>query len=112
MTIRGNGLVEGNGLSWWWLVWITGVDNRPNLLDMEICKDTLIEGLTFQNAPEYHLNLRGALNMTVRHLQILVNDSAVASLPTFPLNTDGIDISGRDVVMYNLTIGTSLKSDL
>lgn len=105
MTIHGSGLVEGNGLAWWWLVWITGVDNRPNLLDMEICKDTLIEDLTFQNAPQFHLNLMGALNMTVRNLRIYVNDTAVASLPTFPLNTDGIDISGRDVVMYNLTIG-------
>lgn len=107
LTIRGSGIVEGNGFNWWWIVFITGVDNRPNLLEIVTCKDTLIEGVRFQNAPQYHLSLLDALNMTVQNLEILVNVTEFQypeSLPMFPLNTDGIDISGRDVVIRNLTV--------
>lgn len=86
---------------------VTGVDNRPDLLDIITSKDTIIDGLTFQNSPKYHLNLEDALNATMQNLRILVNLSEAAfpdAVPIFPLNTDGIDISGRDVVMRNLTI--------
>jgi polygalacturonase len=105
--MRGRGLIEGNGFIWWWVVYITGEDNRPDLLDIITCKDTLIEELTFQNAPMYHLSLLDALNMTVQNLLIRVNvtpEQFPGAVPTFPLNTDGIDISGRDVYMRNLTI--------
>lgn len=77
------------------------------MLDIDLCRNTLIEGVRFQNAPEYHLSVLGALNLTIRDMSILVNVSEAPypySLPTFPLNTDGIDVSGRDVVIRNLYV--------
>lgn len=107
MTIRGNGLIEGNGFIWWWAVIITGVDSRPNLLDILTSKNTHINGLVFQNAAQYHLNLENALDMRVENLLIRVNvtpEQFPGAIPTFPLNTDGIDISGRNIYFRNLTI--------
>lgn len=108
LIIRGNGIIDGFGYSWWVNVIKTGIDQRPNLIDIHTLKDTLIEGITVLNAPQYCINLRDALNIVVQnviiHIDINSNDSIIDILPTFPLNTDGIDISGTNVYFRNLTI--------
>lgn len=106
LIFKGTGIVEGNGYFWWWTVIITGKDNRPNMFEIATSKDTLIEGVTFRNAPQYHMTFRDALNMTVRNLVVFVeadDKDGDLKLPTFPLNTDGIDISGKDIYFTNLT---------
>ena len=74
-------------------VWITGKDSRPNLIDINTLKDTLIDGIQLFNSPKYHLNLHDALNVTVQnvviHVDINSNLSLADLLPIFPLNTDG-----------------------
>jgi polygalacturonase len=109
LTILGNGLINGNGYLWWWNVIITGYDNRPDsLININAGKNIRIDGVSFINAPNYHLNLRDMLNVTVTNVLIRVdltlNDSIFDLLPTFPLNTDGIDIAGKDIYFRNLTI--------
>jgi polygalacturonase len=107
LVFRGNGVIEGNGYMWWWTVILTAHDNRPNLFTISTSKDTLIEGIMVRNAAQYHMNFNDSLNMTVQNIVIHVelNDKALDDiLPTFPLNTDGIDISGRDIYFRNLTI--------
>ena len=108
LTIKGNGVIDGFGYKWWVNVIKTGYDRRPNLIDILTLKDTLIEGITVRNSPQYHLNFEDALNLTIRnviiHVDINSNDSIIDILPTFPLNTDGIDISGRDIYIKNLTV--------
>lgn len=108
LVITGNGVIDGFGYKWWVKVIKTGYDRRPNLIDVETLKDTLIENITLINSPQYHLNLRDALNLTIRniivHVDVNLNDSIIDLLPTFPLNTDGIDISGREINIKNFTV--------
>ena len=116
ITIRGNGVIEGLGYRWWWHVILIGDDNRPNLLDIHDSQNIVIDGLTFSNSPQYHINLRNIENGLIHNINITVDVFEQQALlrkqnllyqnfiPTFPLNTDGIDISGINVVIRNSTI--------
>jgi polygalacturonase len=108
LVVTGTGLIDGQGYRWWWTVILTTVDNRPDVFDLTTAKDTLIEGITVKNAPQYHLCLDDVLNLTVQnviiHVDVTDDESFLDWLPTFPLNTDGIDVRGRDIVFRNLTI--------
>jgi len=115
-VMRGGGLIDGNGFEWWVLT-ITGKlkRGRPHLVVMHNMVDTLIEGLRVKNSPQFHFALSDMLNLVVRDLDIQVDISAqrtlldkhgfwIKGLPTFPLNTDGIDPSGENILIQNVTI--------
>lgn len=116
MTLTGNGTLEGNGYRWWWHVVLTGKDNRPHLLRMESCLHTRFEGWTMRNSPQYHVFWEDMLYGLIEGVQIQVDVTAQASLlrsfgllgerglPMFPLNTDGIDIAGSDVIVRNCRV--------
>jgi polygalacturonase len=108
LVIRGSGLVDGHGYKWWWKTILTGKDNRPVLLVVDSSVDVLLEGVTFKNSPKYQIVLFDVLRCTVQdlviHVDITEEKGFLNWLPTFPLNTDGIDISGRDIYFRNLTI--------
>lgn len=80
ITVQGKGLVEGQGYLWWWTAIITGKDERPMLLATESCEDLLIQQVTWQNAPYYHINPRDSLNLVVRDLTIYVSVEEQAKL--------------------------------
>ena len=108
MVIKGNGVIDGAGYPWWLEVILTGKDKRPNLIDISVGKDTLIDGITVKNSPQYHLFLMDHLNLIVQnvvvHVDITSNDSFISEIPMFPLNTDGIDVSGKNIHLRNVTI--------
>jgi len=69
-------------------VFQTGVDNRPNLIELSKSKNLFIDGITLLNAAQYHLNVHDALNATFLNIVIrvgIVYNSTTAV--TFPLNT-------------------------
>ena len=128
VTVRGLGVVDGAGYDWWWYVLLGGDDERPNLLGMQHVTDVEVTGVTFRNSPAFHVYLSDALHVRVHDVTVWVDVDAQkdmlarkglltlgprsdsvegtppAGIPTFPLNTDGIDISGRDVHIYNVNI--------
>lgn len=109
LVIRGNGTINGLGYSWWWNVIINGHDNRPDMVYIDNGIGTVIDGISLYNSPQFHLRLLNQLNCTVKNVKIHVDitddeSSFLEWLPTFPLNTDGIDISGKDIYFKNLTI--------
>jgi len=84
---------------------------------MQRCVDVYIHGLRFQNSPQYHMLIEDVLGITVRDLTVHVDVyaqkeilaakgalDAATGLPIFPLNTDGIDPSGVNVLIDNVTI--------
>ena len=108
LVIQGSGLIDGQGYLWWWKTILTAKDNRPVLLQVGHSKNTLIDGITVKNSPKYNVDLYDVLNMTVQniviHVDITDEKGFLRWIPTFPLNTDGIDIRGRDIVFRNMTI--------
>eukprot|EP00049_Salpingoeca_infusionum_P017791 m.354377 g.354377 ORF g.354377 m.354377 type:complete len:452 (+) comp16994_c0_seq1:307-1662(+) len=128
LTITGNGVIDGEGYAWWWLNILNIVKSRPHLLHVEVADNMLIENVTMRNSPQFHMNLRDLDTLVVRNVvvrvdvvaqknmllkagRMLVNttghglpEEVAMSIPTFPLNTDGIDPAGKNVHIYNCTI--------
>ena len=91
---------------------IPGNDTRPSLFGCTTCVNVTIVDWTLRNSPMFHMYLEDMLNLYVYNITIYVdvtNQSALLDsfgllsdgsdgfpkgLPTFPLNTDGIDVAG------------------
>ncbi len=52
IEITGSGVFDGQGYGWWWTVFLTGHDNRPNLLNIYESKNILLHNLRFENSPQ------------------------------------------------------------
>jgi polygalacturonase len=112
VAITGEGTLDGQGYVWWeWMreYWRdseaakSGEANqrqkvtRPRLLLANNVKNLLLEGVTFTNAPSFHVVLNHSEDITVRNTSIL----APASSP----NTDAIDPgNSRNVLIEGNTI--------
>lgn len=116
LTFEGKGTVEGQGYWWWWHTILTFEDFRPCILTLERATNVIIRGITFKNSPYYHLWLHDVKDFVVRDLLIHVDVTSQKKLlgeagfldslgiPTFPLNTDGIDPAGENILIENVTI--------
>lgn len=91
--------------------------NRPHLLRMDRVKNVRIEGIRWVNSPMYHMFLIDIDNFYIADFEIFVDvyeQKKLAqkhgkwdyklNIPTFPLNTDGIDPSGTNIHIRNVTI--------
>jgi polygalacturonase len=90
---------------------------RPHLLRMERVKHCTIEGVNWINSPMYHLYLTDIDDFLIQDFEIRVDVFEQKNLalkhgkydfrlglPTFPLNTDGIDPAGSNILIRNVKI--------
>jgi polygalacturonase/PKD repeat protein len=92
VEISGSGTIDGQGSTWW------GSDPRPDFIHFSSqCQRVLVQDLTLQNAPTFHLMLKGA-NVSVTIQRITINTSG--SSP----NTDGMDLASTNVLVNTCTI--------
>eukprot|EP00854_Cymbomonas_tetramitiformis_P009184 gene9184-10884_t len=123
VTITGTGHIQGLGYEWWNDVIFHNRrhNQRPTLLSMKSCRNVLLENFRLLNGPRFHTYLTDMLNLTVRGLHIKTDVArhkkllaagghmtttlqGLLRLPTFPLNTDGIDVAGKNIHIYNVTV--------
>jgi polygalacturonase len=122
LELFGNGVIEGNGHGWWAEVIFTGQDHRPRMLNTISGINTTLTGWTMRNSPSFHALLDDMINLTVTGVTVHVDVTAQTELltkaglwsdgtrgfppgvPMFPLNTDGIDVAGRDIVVRNVSV--------
>lgn len=117
LTSTQGGTFNGQGYDWWNQVIFTGHDQRPDLFYCHQCSNVLIENFTGRNSPQFHFNVNDGLNVIARNQTVMVDVEAQksllmsaghwdieASLPTFPLNTDGFDFSVQNAIYDNLYI--------
>jgi polygalacturonase len=116
--LRGSGTIDGHGYWWWMREYIqTNHHGRPHLIKMNRIKNCTIEGLKFFNSPMFHMSLNDIDGFLIQDIEIRVDifeqkNLAIKhgkydyrlNLPTFPLNTDGIDPSGKNVIIRNSKI--------
>ena len=96
-TLTGEGVVDGHGEKWWMMALENRLNqSRPNLVEFYEGRELYIKGLTFTNSPQYHILLTNVRNMTIDGIRVLVNTNLA-----FPLNTDGIDVSGVNITIEN-----------
>ena len=120
IEICGGGKVDGRGYHWWIIEWLQikslmpPKSSRPHLFNIQSSSYFKIHDLVMKNSPSFHLRIPGGEHFEIYNLDIKVNTTAqfnlmkkfsmVGILPTFPLNTDGIDPSGKHFHIYNLTV--------
>lgn len=116
------GAIRGQGYKWWVNTVFNFIDKtRPNMVQMHNCTNVVVENLRVYNSPRYHFELSNMTDVIVRNIYIWVNVIAQRdllqkakvkratsgggawNLPMFPLNTDGIDPSGRNFLIQNIT---------
>ena len=119
LTGRSLGAIRGQGYKWWVNTVFNFIHrNRPNMVQMINCTDVIVEDLRVYNSPQFHFDLSNMTNLIVRNIYIWVDVTAQRdlldkakvkrgvgewNLPMFPLNTDGIDPSGRNILIQNIT---------
>ena len=135
IAITGQGIIDGNGICWrplkkekvtegqWkkftskggvfprstmWYPSEEGVKMRPVLLYLESCRNVLLQGVTFQNSPNWCLHPLLCENLIV--------DQVMVRNPAYAQNGDAIDVeSCRNVLVINSSFdagddGICLKS--
>jgi len=99
VVIKGEGVIDGAGATWWWIMVpekpqpnlatpdahpkMSTADPRPRLVVFDHCKHVLVEGITIQNSPDWQLVPYYSDDVTIRNIKVLA--------PAHSSNTDGID---------------------
>ncbi len=98
ITIRGGGIIDGRGESWW--EHRGPGETRPRLIVFDHCRHVLMENITVENSPVWQITPYYSDDLTFRNMKIL------APLPAGH-NTDGIDpFSSSHVLIDHVTIDT------
>lgn len=121
--------VIGDGWSWWWTVLLGKYDHRPHLFYMQRCVSFVFYSLYVTDSPQYHFLTADSADFLWKNFTVKVDvnqqsemalraghkpfalpraaedeDGVQWSLPTFPLNTDGVDPSATNVIIEDFYI--------
>jgi len=115
--LTGYGQFDGQGYDWWWSIILLEIHNRPHMVAMERVEGIVIDNLYFTNSPNFHLRLHDIKDLHVKNITIYVDTESQHAMlqksgnwheergvPTFPLNTDGIDPSGINILIEDVNI--------
>jgi polygalacturonase len=98
IEISGYGTIDGQGADWW-TAYNASKIARPNFINFSGCTRILIQNVTLQNAPTFHLMLKG------NNVDLTIRDIIVNTPGTSP-NTDGMDLGSTNVLVQHCTIST------
>lgn len=99
ITIAGNGIINGNGEVWWKA--FRGKEltlRRPQLIYFSNCQNILISNIHTLNPPNTHFSMPDCENVVFDHVFV----EAPAASP----NTDGINLSGKNIKINYCNIKT------
>jgi hypothetical protein len=96
VEISGSGIIDGQGADWWAAYNSSGV-SRPNFINFSSTTRILIQNVTLQNPPTFHLMLKGNnANITIQGITI--------NTPGSSPNTDGMDLASTNILVQNCYI--------
>ena len=109
-TSSGVGVMDGQGERWWGLPGIGYLlrgENRPRLFNVEDSKNILVENILFLNSPYWTFWVHGVDGLEVRFCEISArrsNDDHHGIIEMTAFNTDGFDVSGRNVWIHDCVV--------
>ena len=107
-TSNGVGTLQGNGAAWWGYASYLRIDeNRPRLFRINSSKQMLIENLQFINSPYWTTLFEDVEDLEIRYSAIDVRRNPVDWHDLYNIadfNTDGFDVSGRNVHIHHVDI--------
>ncbi|HVM60492.1 MAG TPA: pectinesterase family protein [Verrucomicrobiae bacterium] len=93
VEINGGGTIDGQGTNWWYPL----ASTRPPFINLSGCSNALIQGVTLQNPPTFHMVLKGNnINVTIQGVTV--------NTPFDSHNTDGMDVSSTNMLVRNCWI--------
>jgi autotransporter-associated beta strand protein len=93
VEISGSGIIDGQGTNWWFPKAL----NRPDFIHISGSTRVLIQDVTLQNPPTFHLMLKGGnVGLTIQGITI--------NTPGDSPNTDGMDVASTNVLVRNCFI--------
>lgn len=124
VTFRGEGTVDGQGYMWWVREFLQRNKNpkgRPRLVVINGGRNLEFTGIRWLNSPKQNLHIKDVDTMHMHDFEIYVDYKGVLelgklllgsdytglngkTLPMFPLNTDGIDSAGKNILIERLNI--------
>jgi polygalacturonase len=97
VEISGSGTIDGQGSAWWTAYDADKTMGRPQLINIDDCKDTEVTGITIQNAPMDHIDF------TEQNNEATVTNVTINSPGNSP-NTVGVQVEGSNFYVYDCTI--------
>ena len=127
VIFRGEGTVDGQGYMWWVREFLQRNKNpkgRPRLVYIRGARNLEFTGIRWLNSPKQHLNIKDVDTMHLHDFEIHVDYKGILelgklllssddsssnglngmTLPMFPLNTDGIDPAGKNILIERLNV--------
>lgn len=99
ISIVGNGIINGNGEAWWKAY--RGKEltlRRPQLIYFSNCQNILIKNIHTLNPPNTHFSMPDCENVVFDHV--------IVEAPATSPNTDGINLSGKNIKINYCKIKT------
>ncbi len=97
VEISGSGTIDGQGAAWWAAYNANPNIGRPDFINFSHCTNVLIQNVTMQNPPTFHMVLKGNnVNLTIQNITI--------NTPYPSPNTDGMDLASFNVLIQNCNI--------
>ena len=103
-----SGLIDGNGESWWgYINYLVHGEDRPKLLTIQNATDVLVEDWHFRQSAYHTFHADDVARLEIRRCSV---DNRVNSEDTHgplnleALNTDGFDVSGRDIYIHDCEV--------
>jgi len=110
VTISGAGALDGRGHGWWVAFALGDLESkRPVNIDIDGSSDVVIRDITVLDSPRFNIYFGTfSSRVLVERVTVLCDWEAQTAimdaqqrlaLPMFPFNTDGVDVSGRDILI-------------
>ncbi len=103
IAITGHGTINGQGAVWWAMYrrrpngTVPKLPHRPQMLSMNNITRLLIQGVRLQDPSNTHISIQNACkDVTIEHI--------IIHTPHNSPNTDGIDLSGHNIVITHCRI--------
>lgn len=103
------GKIDGQGQAWWgYLDYVINTNNRPKLFNIYESENIVYENIFLKDSPRFHFDAQDVLNLTVRNSKIDArydhNQTTHTLHEISAFNTDGFDVAGKNIHIYNVEV--------
>lgn len=109
-TSSGHGTLDGAGEKWWGIPgvgYLVRQENCPRLITIDYLKQILFENILLKDLPYWIFWVLNVDGLEVRHSKIdarRMNDDGHNIIDQTAFNTDGFDVTGKNVWIHDCTI--------
>lgn len=107
-TSTGKGILNGNGKKWWGAIkFLKHQEDRPRLLHIKHSQNVLMEHLLLKDSPYWTFYAENSDGLIIRHTDVdarWTNQNYHTLLDLQAFNTDGFDVTGKNVYIHDCTI--------